>query len=243
MNWILRKYKLFRTSIQKDEKLVQPDAVAEDNGFSRRNFVSLTALLAVSSVAKAQRSAIANIADGGLAEIIDKKKIDRAVRIVPPGALSIRNFESHCTGCQLCVSACPNQILVPSGSLLRLMQPEISYQKGYCRPECVKCSEVCPAGAIKPIDTAEKTAISIGHAVWVKDVCIPYRDGVICDNCEQHCPTKAITMVPIDNYDPDLKMPVVDNELCIGCGACENLCPARPFSAIYVEGNVRHHTV
>ena len=29
---------------------------------------------------------------------------------------------------------------------------------------------------------------------------------------------------------------------CIGCGACENLCPARPFSAIYVEGNEVHHT-
>ena len=32
-------------------------------------------------------------------------------------------------------------------------------------------------------------------------------------------------------------------KLCIGCGACENLCPARPFSAIYVEGHSRHRTV
>lgn len=40
-----------------------------------------------------------------------------------------------------------------------------------------------------------------------------------------------------------LKIPVVDTERCIGCCACENLCPARPFSAIYVEGHERHRTI
>ncbi|KAA3145341.1 hypothetical protein F2A05_08675 [Alistipes onderdonkii] len=32
-------------------------------------------------------------------------------------------------------------------------------------------------------------------------------------------------------------------QACIGCGACENLCPSRPFSAIYVEGHQNHRTV
>lgn len=35
----------------------------------------------------------------------------------------------------------------------------------------------------------------------------------------------------------------IDEEKCIGCGACENLCPARPFSAIYVEGHEVHRTI
>ena len=37
----------------------------------------------------------------------------------------------------------------------------------------------------------------------------------------------------------------VDNRnlRCIGCGACENLCPSRPFSAIYVEGHERHRYI
>jgi NAD-dependent dihydropyrimidine dehydrogenase PreA subunit len=35
----------------------------------------------------------------------------------------------------------------------------------------------------------------------------------------------------------------VDDKRCIGCGACENLCPSRPFSAIYVEGHIMHRTV
>lgn len=48
----------------------------------------------------------------------------------------------------------------------------------------------------------------------------------------------AILMVPSDAKDEkSVKIPVVNTERCIGCGACENLCPSRPFSAIYVEGH------
>ncbi len=32
----------------------------------------------------------------------------------------------------------------------------------------------------------------------------------------------------------------VDKETCIGCGACEYICPARPLSAIFVEGYKKH---
>ena len=99
-------------------------------------------------------------------------------------------------------------------------------------------------GAIKPITVADKSAIQIGHAVWIKENCIPLRDGQSCNNCERHCPTKAIQMVPSDPSNPDsLKIPVVNEEKCIGCGACENLCPARPFSALYVEGHENHRMI
>ena len=51
-------------------------------------------------------------------------------------------------------------------------------------------------------------------------------------------------MIPIDKNDPkSLKKPIVNEEKCIGCGACENLCPARPYSAIYVEGHERHREI
>ncbi len=54
----------------------------------------------------------------------------------------------------------------------------------------------------------------------------------------------AIQMVPSDPEDEaSIKIPVVNAERCTGCGACENLCPSRPFSAIYVEGHVMHRTV
>ena len=142
------------------------------------------------------------------------------------------------------------------------MQPVMEYEKGFCRPECTRCSQVCPAGAIRPITVEDKPAIQIGHAVWVKKNCIPIRDGKTCGNCASKCPVGAIQMVPLDKsyklneegkrVDAEgrpirerevLRIPVVDTEICIGCGACENLCPARPFSAIYVEGHEVHKEI
>lgn len=207
---------------------------------ARRSFLTGMGLVLVSSAVKAQEKKV----DGGLAVILDKKVPARMTPLVPPGAKGLRNMRTHCTGCQLCVSVCPNQVLRPSTKLETLMQPEMSYERGYCRPECTKYSEVCPAGAILKLTPADKSATQIGHAVWVEKNCVPLRDKVACGNCARHCPTGAITMVPSDADDADsLKIPVVNVERCIGCGACENLCPARPFSAIYVEGHEQHRTI
>ncbi|WP_251623912.1 4Fe-4S binding protein [Odoribacter lunatus] len=212
----------------------------EEVSQARRNFLTITSLFATTTFLKAQEKKV----DGGLAVIEDKKIPNRANPITPAGSQSIRNFTQHCTACQLCVSVCPNQVLRPSSSLDRLMQPEMSYERGYCRPECTKCSEVCPAGAIRPITTADKSSTQIGHAVFIPENCVVNRDGVECGNCARHCPAGAIQMLPSIADDPNSpKLPVVNTERCIGCGACENLCPARPFSAIYVEGHQNHRTV
>lgn len=177
--------------------------------------------------------------DGGLAVIEDKKIPERETPIKPAGSISVSSFSNKCTGCQLCVAACPNGVLRPSTSLSTFMQPEMGFEHGYCRPECTRCGQVCPAGAIRPITREQKAAIRAGHAVWVKDNCLPQKDGVSCGNCAQHCPSGAITMVPMPE-NPSLKIPSIDTERCLGCGACEHLCPVRPFSAIYVEGNLVH---
>lgn len=207
---------------------------------ARRAFLSTSALIATTAALKAQEKKV----DGGLAVIEDKKIPERATALTPPGSLSARNFAQHCTACQLCVSVCPNQVLRPSSNLMKLMQPEMSYERGYCRPECVKCAEVCPTDAIHLVDIAEKSAVQIGHAVWIKDNCICITDGMNCGNCARHCPTGAIQMVASDPEDDDsIKIPIINAERCIGCGACENLCPSRPFSAIYVEGHIMHRVV
>ena len=215
-----------------------PSGASADKG--RRAFITATAVVAGASVAKAQKLKM----DGGYAVIEDKKIPNRETPLTPPGSLSARNLAQHCTACQLCISACPNQVLRPSSDLSNFMQPVTSFERGYCRPECVKCSEVCPTGAIKPITKEEKTAIQIGHAVWIADNCVVNRDNQKCDNCFRHCPTGAIQMVaknPDDKKSP--KIPVINTERCIGCGACENLCPSRPFSAIYVEGHEVHREI
>lgn len=203
---------------------------------SRRNFLAISTLIAVSATVKAQEKKV----DGGLAVIQDKKIPVRAVSPKPAGAYSVRHFSQHCTACQLCVSACPNEVLRPSGDLMTLMQPEMSFERGYCRPECTKCSQVCPTGAISPITAAEKSSIQIGRAVWIKENCVVNTDGVSCGNCARHCPVGAIRMVAVDDMPNAPKVPAINTERCIGCGSCENLCPARPLSAIYIEGNETH---
>ena len=207
---------------------------------SKRSFLIASAL--VSTAAMAQKKE--KLMDGGLADIEDKVAPGRQTPLTPPGSLSFQNLSTRCTGCQLCVSECPNQVLRPSSDLLHLMQPTMSYEHGYCRPECTRCSEVCPAGAIKPVDKDEKTSIQIGHAVWIKKNCVVLTDEVECGNCARHCPSGAIEMVPMEaDNEESPKIPAINEAACIGCGACEYVCPSRPFSAIYVEGHEVHRKI
>ena len=211
--------------------------VTSPDSSGRRAFLLSSAMLTTAALAQQKDK----IMDGGLAEIEDKIAPERQTPLTPPGSQSLSHFTQHCTGCQLCISQCPNDVLRPSSDLMHLMVPTMSYELGYCRPECNRCSEVCPAGAILPIKPEDKASTQMGHAVWIKKNCIPLTDGVECGNCARHCPVGAIEMVPSDPDDEESPyVPAVNEARCIGCGACEYLCPARPFSAIYVEGHEVH---
>ena len=213
---------------------------SEETSSERRSFLVGAALVTTAAMAQKKEK----LMDGGLAELEDKVAPERQTPLTPPGSLSFQHFAQHCTGCQLCVSECPNNVLRPSSDLMHLMLPEMSYERGYCRPECTRCSEVCPAGAIKLVDQAEKSSIQIGHAVFIQKNCVAVTDGVDCGNCERHCPTGAIELVALREDDDESPwVPAVNEEACIGCGACEYVCPARPFSAIIVEGHEVHRKI
>lgn len=161
--------------------------------------------------------------------------------VSPPGSLSVKNFTNNCTACNLCISACPSHVLQPSFldyGLWGMLQPKMDYAAGFCNFECVICSQVCPSGAIIPIEVEKKKLTQLGKVKFVKDNCIVFTEKKDCGACAEHCPTKAVTMVPYEN----IKSPEVKNEFCIGCGACEYACPTKPYKAIYVEGNPIHLT-
>ncbi|MCR5326934.1 MAG: 4Fe-4S dicluster domain-containing protein [Bacteroidales bacterium] len=243
----------------------EPDGASE----GRRAFLNTSAVLiagaAASGLARAQEMKV----DGGLAPVEPKADLKREPLLVPPGAGSVKNFYDSCTACQLCVTACPNKVLRPSTDLEHLLQPRMGYENSFCRPECTACSEVCPAGAISPVDRDEKTLIRIGTAVVDPETCLAALGKEGCGNCERHCPTGAISMVTIEipetqsvdsggvggnaprplgaQGDSSLsavtgrrRRPVVAEEQCIGCGKCEYLCPVRPVSAITVKGLEEH---
>ena len=223
----------FSCAAGKDKTSVQEEKA--DQG--RRAFLVSGVIAGTAVAAKAQDMKV----DGGLAAISRADKPERLTPLVPAGSLSLKNFSDHCVACQLCVSACPNHVLRPSTDLHTLMQPQMSYERGYCRPECTTCSDICPAGAIRPVSVEEKSSIQIGHAVIDLDLCVVNTDEVKCGNCARHCPAGAIRMVRKNPENKDsLMIPTVNEERCIGCGACENLCPARPLTAIHVEGHEVH---
>ena len=174
--------------------------------------------------------------DGGFADVLPKQAPSREVPLTPPGSRSVKDFYRRCTACQLCVAECPNNVLRPSGSLEHLMQPEMSFEKGWCRPECTRCSELCPAGAIGKITREEKTQYRVGTSRVNLELCVSATGKAQCGKCAQACPSGAIRMVEKDG----MQIPAVAEEICTGCGACEFLCPSRPISAITVNGKHQH---
>ncbi len=217
----------FRFSLPRKAK-TEPMTESVDKG--RRAFMATTALIGSSLALGAQNKRL----DGGLADVIDKTSPERSERLVPFGAESVKDFYDRCTACQLCVSNCPDGVLRPSTDIGHFLQPQMGYEKGWCRPECTTCSQVCPAGAIRPLKAEEKLTHKIGTAKVNLSLCLAAKDEAGCGNCSRHCPVGAVRMVKTDGYHRSI--PVVAEAQCIGCGACEYLCPARPISAITVDG-------
>jgi len=222
--------KLFRP-FSGEKVLVRGGQEAPTSPNGRRAFITGTALVAGSLALKAQGKKV----DGGFAQVLPKQVPERETLLTPPGSRSVKDFYRRCTACQLCVSECPNKVLRPSSDLEHLMQPEMGFEKGFCRPECTRCSELCPAGAISKVTREEKTQYHVGTAHVNLDACLSLK-GENCGNCSRKCPTGAITMVETERG----LTPVVAEEICIGCGACEYLCPVRPISAITVNGREDH---
>ncbi len=185
---------------------------------SRRAFLTGVAIAGAAIAAQAADKTT----DGGLAPLKQKQPHRKSQAPVPPGAISLKHLASHCTACQLCISQCPNGVLKPSTKFESFMQPTMEFTSGFCRPECTRCSEVCPAGAIIPITPEEKSSIKIGTAKVNLKTCISAAFGQHCGNCERHCPTEAVKMVEVDGR----LRPVVDESRCIGCGDCEFHCPS-----------------
>ncbi len=164
----------------------------------------------------------------------------RKTPVTPPGARNQSRFSNLCTACHLCISVCPPQVISPSlfeYGLAGIMQPRMNYNAAYCTYECVLCTQVCPSGALLPLDIAAKKEVQLGKASFIKDDCVVITKKKDCGACAEHCPTKAVKMVP---YEVKLMLPELNNDICVGCGACEHACPTTPRKAIYVVANTVH---
>ena len=200
------------------------------DGVTRRETLQGVAVLAAAE-------ALEKTVDGGYAQVSLPGVPDRVASVLPPGAADRTVFNLLCVACGRCIKACRGGCLAPATSLARLGQPEMDFRRGHCLPGCAyACGAACPTGAIRRIPPQTPHAdVHVGYAVWKRDLCIRTRDGVSCTACSRKCPVGAIHLVE--------GFPVVDRTACIGCGACEHVCPARPLPAIHVEGVDRQRIV
>lgn len=205
-------------------------AKQESNASRRRFLLTGLATATVAPQVWAQAKAAAAALGG-------KKAFQTEHPITPPGSVSREHFGSQCTSCHLCVSKCPSHVLKPAFmeyGLGGMMQPTVNFDKGFCNFDCTVCGDICPNGAIRPLTLEQKHLTQMGYVVFIEENCIVYTDGTSCGACSEHCPTQAIAMVP---YKDGLTIPHVNTDICVGCGGCEYVCPARPFRAVYIEGN------
>ncbi len=232
----------FETSFTKN-KITIPEPTIEEVNVERRNFMAGSILFLSSVTGSNQlKDTIQKVPKKIIVTKPSTVPVEREITVVPPGSKGLDHFTNYCTACTLCVSACPNHVLQPSFlqyGLEGMMQPYMDYDTGFCNYDCKICSEVCPTGAIELIKSLEeKKTIQLGKAKFIKENCVVHTEGTDCGACSEHCPTKAVDMVPYE--ETGLFIPEVNEDICVGCGACEYPCPVRPYKAIYVEGNPEH---
>lgn len=167
----------------------------------------------------------------------------------PPGVTSESDFQKKCVRCGECMKVCLRNALYPDLSragLYGLFMPVIVPRLGYCEYNCSLCGQVCPTGAIPNLPLEKKKKSIIGLAVIDKNHCLPYAKHMNCIVCEEHCPIpeKAIRSEVVQEIDftgkrITIKRPYIVDELCNGCGICENKCPLEGKSAIEVYAKKR----
>ncbi|MDL2264468.1 4Fe-4S dicluster domain-containing protein [Synergistaceae bacterium OttesenSCG-928-I11] len=149
--------------------------------------------------------------------------------ILPPGALDAERFLKSCTSCRMCALNCPTKVIRSSG----LFEPvHLEFDRGACHHDCTLCNAICPSGALQPLSLEDKQWLKIGEASCDASKCRALKENVACYLCSKVCPKGAISMTDAPN---GLEVPEVAAFHCIGCGACQSVCPMTP-KAIVVTG-------
>lgn len=162
----------------------------------------------------------------------------------PPGVLNEKDFLDKCVRCGECMKVCLKNALYPAvwqAGIDGLYTPVVIPRLGYCEYNCTLCGQVCPTGAIPKLATDVKRRQVIGKAVFDKNHCLPFAKKIDCIVCEEHCPisAKAIRsreteVIGLDGNRTIVKEPYVVEDICNGCGICENVCPLETKAGIEV---------
>ncbi len=151
------------------------------------------------------------------------------IGIRPPGAIDEEEFLIACIRCDDCVIACPHDsIFKPTyaavGGYGNTPYLDLKHKAcEYC-PD-TPCISSCKTGAL----IKEPQYMQMGIAKVYEEHCLSAQ-GQYCDYCKNPCPTGINALKIGDN-----RVPVIDKELCVGCGKCEYICVSQTGKAIEVD--------
>lgn len=193
---------------------------------------------------------------GGISLATQRIRQPGEFQLRPPGATEA-DLMSKCIRCGACVRVCPTSALQPA--ILQagwdgFTTPILVPRTGACDYGCNACGQTCPVQAIPPLALEQKQVAVIGKVEVDPKRCLPWGKGIPCSVCEEMCPLpkKAIYFAgqgegggrgkgleennePETVLNPDILLPKVREELCIGCGICEFKCPVEGEAAIRVR--------
>jgi len=152
-----------------------------------------------------------------------KKPLENVTRkeelfVRPPYGLDEALFQSECINCEskACVASCEEEII-----LIRADgTPMLNFSKKGCT-FCEACALACEPNvlSLENIHTSEKVN---ARFIISPTACVAHND-VICFSCKEPCIDDAILFNGMFN-------PVIDMNLCTGCGFCQSRCPTNAIS-------------
>ncbi len=189
-----------------------------DKQINRRDFFKAGFLKITESVRE-----VANAAWGP-----EQIEVSKPELIRPPGALPENEFLDKCTRCNECVKVCPEEAIMKfvGEDSVNHLTPILTLRKSACiLCEDFPCIKVCEPKALEELISPRD--VRMGTAVINTKLCHAWADGADCDYCIKDCPFPGDAI-----YLDDQRRPVVLNDVCTGCGLCEQICPSRQAAIV-----------
>jgi ferredoxin len=223
--------------------------------FSRRELIA--AIVGGIAVAPLLRIAFAAERPAAGEGVYTNEPMARVIR--PPGVVDERALLAACVRCGECMKVCPTNAIQPmllQQGLESVWTPMLVPRIGYCeyQGDCRLCIEACPTRALGTLTAEEKKRFVLGKSRVDRNACIPWRSWALyadaetwsdeynCGVCEEHCPSrstadggKAIRYDDVPGPEGQVFRRIyVDQDVCVGCGHCEHVCPVEGTAAIRV---------
>ena len=131
----------------------------------------------------------------------------------PPYGLSESLFQSECPACEshACVTSCEEKILYIGAD----GTAQLSFASSGCT-FCDACAQACESGVLDLLHSPYQEHIAAEFSINIQG-CVAH-NSVICFSCKEPCIDDAILFNGMFN-------PVIDMNLCTGCGFCISVCP------------------